>query len=129
MGEQKDEENELNLLLKRRISSRRFTSDFSPLKRCLIDRGGDPAFGKFLKFSNLVAEILKQFELIHGCSECFQSLSSMRVSLRACFTFCFVCLFIFLLGYYGQKSCLISLYFALHFAGGGVERNGTQASV
>ena len=40
-----------------------------------------------------------------------------------------LCLFIFLLRYYGQKSCLISLYFALHFAGGGVERNGTQASV
>ena len=52
-GEQKDEENELKLLLKRRISSRQFTSDFSfDLPRCLIDRGGNPAFGKFLKFSN-----------------------------------------------------------------------------
>ena len=43
----------------------------------------------------------------------------------------FRCLFVcfFLSRYYGQKSCLISLYYALHFAGGGVERNGTQASV
>ena len=131
MGEQKDEENELKLLLKRRISSAdlRLISVSFDLPRCLIDRGGNPTFGKFLKFSYLVAEILKQFELIHGCSECFQSLSSMRVSLRACFIFCFVCLVIFLLRYYGQKSCLISLYFALHFAGGGVERNGTQTSV
>ena len=40
-----------------------------------------------------------------------------------------LCIFFFVLRYYGPKSCLISLYYALHLAGSGVERNGTQTSV